>query len=170
MRSGDFVEGAGEDDAPEAIDGAGRLAVPAEPVAEGRVGVGGGESEAGQAPGDAGLVGEAEVMGAEEGAGEVQGSGQTVGGEGADAAVGRHEEEAALGSEEMIDADGPAEVGEVGAAAHADVLAGVEELAGGGVGEGAGPAAEPAAQFEEGDGEPRCGRAAAAASPASPRR
>ena len=102
-------------------------------------------------------------MGAEEGAGQVQGRGQAVGGEATDAAVGRHEVEAGLGAKEVGDADGAAEMGEVGAAAHADVLAGVEDLSGGGVGEGAGPAAEAVARFEDRDlktafGEGRGGR------------
>ena len=160
---GRLVEGAGEHEAPEAVDGAGRLAVAAEPVEERRVGVGRRPPQSGQPPGDANLVGETEVMGAEEGAGEVKRRGQAVGGEAADAAVGRHEVEAGLGLKEMGDADGLAKMGEVGAAAHADVLAGVDELSGGGVGEGTGPAAEAVARFEHGDveaalGERRGGR------------
>jgi hypothetical protein len=53
----------------------------------------------------------------------------------------------------LRDADGPAEVGEVGAAAHADVLADVNELAAASVGEGAGAAAEAGASFDQSDAD-----------------
>ena len=45
-------------------------------------------------------------------------------------------------AEQMADADGAAEVIEVGAAAHADVLAGIDQVSGGRIGKGTGPAAE----------------------------
>ena len=51
----------------------------------------------------------------------------------------------------MGDAERLAEVGQVRAAAHADVLTGIDELPAGGIGERAGPAAEPAARFEQRD-------------------
>jgi hypothetical protein len=50
----------------------------------------------------------------------------------------------------VADADGAAKVIEVGAAGHADVLTGVEELAGVGIVEGAGAAAEALARFKKG--------------------
>ncbi len=121
-----------------------------EPVAEGLVGVGRGSSQACQAPGDAQFVAEGEVVEGGEGAEEVEGRGEGVGGEAAEAAVRGEEVESALRPQQAVDAEPAAEVGEVGAAAHADVLAGVGELAGGGVGEGAGPPAEARACFQEG--------------------
>jgi hypothetical protein len=60
-----------------------------------------------------------------------------------------HETEAGLGLNPMIDADRPRKVLEVGAATHADVLAGVDELAGRGISEGAGSAAQAVARFED---------------------
>jgi hypothetical protein len=76
---------------------------------------------------------------------------QAVGGETTDAAIRRHEKQARLCLQQVVEADGAGEVSEVGAAAHADVLADIEHLAAGGVGEGAGPSAEAVARFQEGD-------------------
>ena len=48
----------------------------------------------------------------------------------------------------MLDTHGSQEVGEVRAATHADVLAGVHHLPGCGVGERSGAAAKPVTRFE----------------------
>src|SRR5207249_4282884 len=71
----------------------------------------------------------------------------------ADTPIGRHEVERFLRPQVARDTYGPAEVGQVRAAAHADVLAGVDELTAGGVVERTGPAAEPAARLADGNGE-----------------
>jgi hypothetical protein len=63
----------------------------------------------------------------------------------------RHEIERRLRRNQMVDADSLAEVIEVRAAAHADVLAGVDELAGRGISEGAGSATQAVARFEDRD-------------------
>src|SRR5205823_4655205 len=68
-----LVEGAGQHDAPEALDGAGRLGVTHQPVAKRGIVGGGGPAQPGQAPGDAGLVPEVEVVGAEETAPQARG-------------------------------------------------------------------------------------------------
>src|SRR5262245_38992700 len=76
-----------------------------------------------------------------------------VAAESADAAIRRDERKAALRREQMIDADDPTKMGKVRATAHADMLAGVDELPGRGVLKRAGPAAQTIASFEERDGE-----------------
>src|SRR5688572_16129778 len=59
----------------------------------------------------------------------------------------------------MSDANGPREMREVGTASHAHMLTGIDQLAGGGVREGAGPAPEPAARLDHCYLEtPRCQR------------
>ena len=63
-----------------------------------------------------------------------------------DAPVRRQEVKNRLGGEQMVNADGAAEVGEVGATAHAYMLASVNDLAGGRVGERTRPATEAIAQ------------------------
>ena len=146
-----LVEGADEDDAPEAVDGVLRLMMGAEPVEEGRVRVGRGELQAQQAPGNAKLVAGREVVCEQEAPGQVQRRGQVVRAERADAPVGRHEVERALRLEQVVDAGDPAKVREVGAAAHRDVLAGVERLPRRRVGERPGPAADAVARLVDRD-------------------
>ena len=163
-----FIEGADEDKTPEPFDGPRCLTVAGEPVAKGFVGVGSGPLQTGEAPGDAEFVAQGQVMGGEEGAGQVKGSGQGIGGETADAPVGGDEIETGLGLQQVGDADGPAEMGEVGAAAHADMLAGVDELPAGGVGKGPGPPAGRWRASRMVTLQPRSARAAAVARPARP--
>jgi hypothetical protein len=67
--------------------------------------------------------------------------------ESADAAIRRHEVETRLRPEQMADAHLSAKMGEAGAAAHADVLTGINELAARGILKRAGPAAKPIARF-----------------------
>ncbi len=53
----------------------------------------------------------------------------------------------------MVDAQGPAKIVEIGATAHADVLASINQLTGGRVLEGAGTTTESIFGFEQRDGE-----------------
>jgi hypothetical protein len=59
----------------------------------------------------------------------MKGSKPMIGTEPAHPAIGSHEVKARLRTKPMIDADRPAKVPEISAAAHADVLTGVDELA-----------------------------------------
>ena len=90
-------------------------------------------------------------MGCQEAARHVHGDRPRVGAEAANAAVGRHEIKSGLYGQQVVDADALAEMGEVGATAHAGMLAGIDELPGGGVGEGTGPTAETIARFQQRD-------------------
>src|SRR5690348_4589920 len=72
----------------------------------------------------------------------------------ADAAVGRHEIKARLWLDQLVDLERAKKMRKIGAAAHADVLASVDQLPGGAVVEGAGPAAEAIARFQERDAKP----------------
>src|SRR5262249_14455828 len=110
-----------------------------------------GPPQPGQAPGDAKFLAESQVVGTEKTAGEVQGGGEAVGAEAADVAVGRHEEEPRLGLEEGVDSDSPAEVGEGGAAAHADMRPCTAARPTARVAERTGPPAAPASGFQDGD-------------------
>ena len=100
-------------------------------------------------PGDAQFLAGAEVVGAGEAGEQMKRGWPAVGAEAADPAVRRHEIQARLRLHEMVDADRFAEVRQVGAATHTDASWQVvsDELAGGAVVKGAGPAAEPAAIF-----------------------
>jgi hypothetical protein len=91
-------------------------------------------------------------VGAEEGSSKVQRSGQEISGETADAPVGRDEKEAGLRLQQVVDADSAAEVVEVSATAHADVLTGVDDLSASGVGKGPRATAGALSSFEDGDG------------------
>ena len=55
----------------------------------------------------------------------------------------------------VTDPDRVEKVGEVGAATHADVLTSIDELAGGGVGERTGPAAEALSRLQYGHAKAR---------------
>src|SRR5438552_1070961 len=68
-----LVQGAGQDDAPETVDGALRLTVALEPFEERRVGIARGSPNAEQSPGDTQFLGGGEVVGARETAQEVEG-------------------------------------------------------------------------------------------------
>ena len=90
-------------------------------------------------------------MGAPKASRQMQRRGNRIGAKLTHPSVRGHEVEALLRLNPTIDANGPREVLEVGAAAHADVLAGVDELAGRGIGEGASSAAKTVARFEQRD-------------------
>src|SRR5262245_24472178 len=81
-----------------------------------------------------------------------------AGGESAHTAVRRHEVQAGLDLNEMVDLERSAKMAEIRAAPHADVLAGVNELAGCRVIERAGAAAEPIARFQERDAKAARGK------------
>ena len=72
--------------------------------------------------------------------------------------VGREEVERAVPVEAVGDADPAAEVGQIGATAHRDVLRVVEHLSGSRFAEGADPAAEHFALFEKLDGDSPLGQ------------
>jgi hypothetical protein len=90
-------------------------------------------------------------MSAEETTGEVEWGRPPADGEPAYAAVGRHKVQARLWLEEVVNADGAEEISQVGTATHADVLAGINELAGGGIGKGTGTTAQSIAGFQDGN-------------------
>src|SRR6516165_800806 len=71
--------------------------------------------------------------------------------ESAHAAVGRHEIQRRLGLHQVVNAKDFAEMGQIGAAAHADVLASIDEFARYAVVKGAGSPTEPAARIEQRD-------------------
>ncbi len=109
------------------------------------------EREPGEPVGDAEPLHERQIIGPEEAPRQVQRRRQRPGLERRISPLGREEEDARLAAEEVGRADAPAEVGEVRAAGHAHVLAVIDELAGRGVGERAGPPAEPGPALEERD-------------------
>jgi hypothetical protein len=76
--------------------------------------------------------------------------GAAIGLEETSAAVGGDEVELGLRLESVMDPDRMEEVREVCAAPHADVLAGINQLAGYRIGKRPGTAAEPLARFQEG--------------------
>src|SRR5262249_42342274 len=88
-----LIEGADQEQAPEALDGGGRLAVAAEPIVEWLVRVGRSEAQASEGGGDAELVAGGEEVGGEEAAREVERCRQEVGDEAAAAAIGSEEVE-----------------------------------------------------------------------------
>ncbi len=92
-------------------------------------------------------------MGAGEAAQQMQWRRPAVRAESAHAAVRRHEIQSRLGLHQVVNPKDFAEMGQVRAAAHADVLAGIDEFARSAVAEGTGPPAEPAARFDQRDAE-----------------
>jgi hypothetical protein len=88
-------------------------------------------------------------MGCQEAAEQVQGSRPWTRLETACPAVGGHEVQAGLGSQKPVDAQLPAKMGQVGAATHADMLAGVYKLAAGWILKGTGAPSESIPRFEE---------------------
>ena len=84
----------------------------------------------------------------------MQRRGQQAGAEAGDAALGAEEDDLGVAAEEVREADPAAEVGQVGAAGHADVLTVIDLLAGHRVGERAGAAAEPGPALDQGQAEP----------------
>jgi hypothetical protein len=130
-----LIERAHQHDSPEAIDRASRLAVSEKPVEKGRVVVGPGAEHGEHSAGDAEFLEGGEVMRAEQCAREMEWCRPRVGLEDAPPAIGGEKVEDRLGGEQLSGPDGVEEMGEVGATAHAHVLASIHELAGRGVGE-----------------------------------
>src|SRR5205823_2520533 len=97
---------------------------------KGGISIGRATLQVGQAPGDAQLFRQRQVMSRQEAARQVQGSRPGIGAKTAAPAIGRHEVEVALWLEQMVDAEPPAEMRQVRAAAHADMLTGVDQLTG----------------------------------------
>ena len=149
-----LVQRARQNNPPEPLDGTAVLAVRFEPRQQRRVGVCTRPEHCGQPVGDAELVAGREVVRPEQRAAEVERGRPRVRLEHARAAVRRDEVQLRLRREQVSDADHAQEVREVGAAPHADVLARVHHLPGGGVGERAGPAAEPRPRLQHRDAEP----------------
>ena len=139
-----------------------------QPLLEGRIRVGRGAPKTGQTPDDAQLVADAQVVQPPKAARQVQGGGERVRLKAAEAPVGRHEIQTRLRLQQMCDTDVTAEMGKVGAAAHADVLAGVHQLTTTGVGERSRTPAQPAARLQQNDLETAARKAVAAARPARP--
>ena len=138
-----------------------RLPVTAKPRADGLVGflfLGaiGLSSEPRHRPKDSPTFGRAEVRESHQGRGQVQRGGQPAdGGEIAPAAVGPEEVQPAVALEAVVDAHAAAEVDQVGAAAHGNVLASVDPPAGRRILERAGPPAEPPPGLEQFDRDAR---------------
>src|SRR5947209_6913750 len=82
---------------------------------------------------------------------QVQRGGKGSRAEPAHAPVGRHEVKARLRLKQMSNADAAEKMGQVRAAAHADVLARIDQLARGAVGERTGPAAQAIARLDQSD-------------------
>ena len=134
-----FVERADEDDAPEAIDGALRLALLLQPVEHGdafgrvqasgaaRIAAGAKDGEHGAADGD--FVGERERREFGERAGHVERRGQKAGFHFAFASLRIEEEQAIEKFHFVCGADAAIEIVEIGAAAERDVLAIIDVLA-----------------------------------------
>src|SRR5579875_3970412 len=110
---------------------------------------GGGAAQAVQAPGDAQLVPQREIMQTEKTPGQVQRSRQQTGTEATPAPIRRHKPQSWLTLKQMRDADRTAKMGKVSTATHADVLAGIDRLSAGDIGEGAGSSAQPLPRFEQ---------------------
>src|SRR5262249_12895829 len=137
-----LIERAGQNQAPETIDGARRLPVLLEPIVKRRILVCVIALQTVQTVDDAGFFGCRQELSAGETADQMKRRRPVIAAESADVTIRRHEIEAALRRQQMIDADGAAKMREVGATAHADMLAGVDELAGRGVLKGTRPAAQ----------------------------
>jgi predicted amidophosphoribosyltransferase len=84
-----------------------------------------------------------------EGLRQMKGSGAETIAKAAALAAGADEEQFLLRAKEIVDSHQPCEVIQVRAAAHADVLTGIDPLAGFAIEEGAGAAAEPGPRFEQ---------------------
>src|SRR6185437_6783493 len=97
-------------------------------------------------------------MGVEETARQMEWCRQRTGGESAGTAIGCHEPEDGLRLEQVSDADSTAEVGEVGAATHADMLTGIEQLSTDDIREGTGSAAGARARLQQRHGETALGQ------------
>jgi len=146
-----LVQGRDQDRAPVPVDRPAGLAVAAEPRVERLARPTAIEPEAGEAEGDPQALADRQVIRPQEAPREVQGGGESAGLQGRVPPLGREEPERRLAAEEVGRADPAAEVGEVGAAGHADVLTVVDEIAGRRVDERAGPPAEPGAALDQGD-------------------
>lgn len=92
-------------------------------------------------------------MGEEKTTGQVHRRGQSIRTKSAHAPVRRHEVKPRLRFKEVRDADRAAEMSEIGAATHADVLARIDELARLRIGEGTRSAAQSTARLQERDGK-----------------
>ena len=183
-----FAQGTDQHDRPEALDGPLRLAVAAEPRADGLVFVNSGAngSRCVGSPGCCSRQLSAQSTCAtrercsiarssdrylkpHQARQQVQRRGQPAAGrEIALAALGTDEVQRVGALEAVVDAGAAAEVEKLGAAAHRDVLAVVDPFAGFRIDERSGPAAERLGLLEQFDAQPRSTAATAAASPASP--
>src|SRR5439155_25768773 len=123
-----FVQGTGQDQSPEALHGARCLTVGPEPVPKRWVGIGRTATQTRQAPGDAKLFSGAQVVRAPKAPRQVKRCRQRIRLKSAQASVRGHEVEVRLRLEQVGDANRAAEMGKVRAAAHANVLAGIDEL------------------------------------------
>ena len=150
-----FVEGADEDDAPEALDGSLSLGAAVQPLEHGDAAgflevagfaFGGENFEHGA--GDGNFVADFERRKGEERAGHVKWSGQDARFHGAAAALGIEKNEAVEKFNFVRGADAAVEIGEVGAAAESYVLAIIDVLAAG-ENVGGGAAAEKRFLFEQ---------------------
>src|SRR5262249_5950798 len=149
-----FVERADQHESPKAVHDSPRLAVLLQPIAKGRVGIYRYPPQTVQPPGNAKFFPETQVMGAQEAAGEMKRRGEPAGLEAANPAVGRNEIQTGLGAKQVGYAQGAEEVREVRAAAHADVLAGIDELPRRTVRERAGAPSQPTSRFQQRNAEP----------------
>src|SRR5579875_3293511 len=101
-----FVEGAGENDPPEARHGTRRLPMLHQPIEKRYIVFGCRAAQAVQAPGDAQLVPQREIMQAEKTPGQMQRRRQRAGTETAHTPIRRHEPEDRLPLKQMSDTDG----------------------------------------------------------------
>ncbi len=163
-----FIECADEHQSPKPLDGAARLKMPVQPLLKRRVGIVRRPVQTRQPPGDTNLFKGRQVVRSQEAPGQVEWGGPRVGAEPAAASIGGHENQGGLRLEQMSDAERAKEMCQVRAATHADVLAGIDELAGDRGLKGTGPTAQPATRFKQGDSKAARARAVAAASPANP--
>jgi hypothetical protein len=102
-----------------------------QPVAKRNIDVAGNALETGESPGNAEFINQIQVMSAQEAAAEMEGRGKQIRLKTTYPAVGCHEIEGWFSVQEIRDAHGPAKMREIRAAAHADVLTEVDELAAG---------------------------------------
>src|SRR5208283_1484146 len=145
-----FVKGRDQHGGPEQVDRASTLPMPAQPVGErfARPLVGA-ERQAGQAVADPQLISPVQVTGAQETLGQVERSGTQSGPEPRDPSLGTKKHDGRLTAKEVADTPPLAEIAQVCAAGHADMLTVVHQLAGDGVSERAGTAAQPGPAFQE---------------------
>jgi hypothetical protein len=99
-----------------------------QPVAKRWIGLRAFAQESQESPDDAEFLAWSEVMSTQQGAAKVERSRPRIGLEYTLSTIGRDEIEFWLGCQKVVHTNCLAEMGEVGAAPHADVLAGIHEL------------------------------------------